>query len=125
MWKKIKKNASTRATQEEKEIIVAEAEHFDEYWWPNSQEEVDEFLKKETLCCEPTVECPSPSEWCCSKCPATCNKRKELRKKYEELDSCDDIVEESKCSNIVSCSMCTKVTIIIVAVLLALYIITR
>jgi len=61
-----------RATQEEKELLVAEAEHFDK-------------------CCEQTEECPNPTPWCCNKCPSRLD---ELRAKYKELDDDFDNVLE-------------------------------
>lgn len=111
MWKKTKKSQwllAERATQVEKEIIVAEVEHFDK-------------------CCEPTKECPTPYEWCCKQCPtADCEKEKAIREKYKELDDAfDNLLKPKSCFDIAGCPICTKTIILIIAIIATLYIITR
>lgn len=115
MWKKTKKSQSPlaeRAAQEEKEIIVAEVEHFEK-------------------CCDPTSECPNPSEWCCEQCPTDDYERKKaIRAKYKELDDAFDNLlkpklEPKKCFSIAGCPICTKTIILIIAIIATLYIITR
>lgn len=92
-----------RATQEEKELIVAEVEHFEK-------------------CCNPTAECPTPSEWCCKQCPpTTCAKSAELKAKYNELDDdFDNVLEEKKCFSIAGCPICWKQIVVIAFILLLL-----
>lgn len=96
MSKKTKKNQwelAERATQEEKELIVAEVEHFEK-------------------CCKPTQKCPNPCVWCCKQCPS-----EELQAKYEELN------EESfdSMSAIKSCPSCTTITMTVLVILLVIY----
>ena len=112
MWKKTKKNQwelAERATQEEKELIVAEVEHFEK-------------------CCEPTEVCPSPSVWCCKKCPPVIDRERQrlLREKYKELDDdFDDVLEPKKCFSIAGCPMCWRSIAFIAVALLLLYVVLR
>ena len=106
MWKKTKKNQwelAERATQEEKELIATEVEHFDK-------------------CCEPTEECPNPSEWCCKQCPpVVCEMHKALREKYKELDDdFDNVLESKKCFSIAGYPICWAQILFLVFVLLLL-----
>ena len=95
-----------QATDEEKELLVAEAEAFED-------------CIKEVECCESSEDCPNPTPWCCKKCPS---KLDELRAKYRELDDdFDDVLEPKKCYSIAGCPMCWETILVIVVVLLLLY----
>lgn len=111
MWKKTTKHQwelAERATQEEKEIIVAEVEHFEK-------------------CCEPTEECPSPYEWCCKQCPKQeCERERELKERYRQLyDDFDNVLEPKKCFSIAGCLMCWRSIAFIAVALLLLYAVLR
>ena len=127
MWKKTKKHQwelAERATQEEKEIIVAEVEYcgkINSEFKQFTEDEIKRF-EESKKCCNPTEECQSPSEWCCKKCPIeTCAKAAELRAKYRELDDdFDNVLEPKKCFSIAGCPICWTQIVLLVFILLLL-----
>lgn len=90
-----------------------------------TEDEIRRF-EESKRCCNPTINCPNPSEWCCRQCPVTtCAKSAELRAKYKELDDdFDNVLEEKRCS-IAGFPICWKTIVFIAIVLLYIYVIAK